>query len=489
MSQMNKDALRKFYEQIMKIFGIEMGDDEFLNIYLLDTAGNKTPVPMMVNNLPVIFPTDGVLRDGKWSDRVAFHPISESTIRGVSPVLQSTVTGFKIKVLQAICYISHYMVKLAKETKDGTVKHISPDLAKALTVLPKTIDDKSLQFINKVFAQNNDTDKSVVKVCMKRNGYIAGIEQKRTTSIYFPIYEDVCRAVEEKSSEVWGVTASRKTDVLLLKELLELILPDLDDPDRYTGGTLHTHALFLESLILAAAKVQESINNALSLLDKHIPDLMRGALTANTDFLEEIGDLKVYRNVIPPLRYNEGALEKDELDDEDAPVSERQVEEKVVKNDLPDFKAKAAESVQRANNQQARNFNTRIRNDDSLTELERRDPLRAEREYGSARRQEERDDRYRSRYDERYERRDDRFDRRRDDRYDDRRRDDRYSDRRSRYDDRDDRRSRYDDRYDDRGRGRYDDRDDRDERRPTSWSDRRDLDDRRDRSRGRSRRR
>lgn len=461
---MNKDALRKFYESFLPVIGLDIGSDDFLSTFHIDDEGNKIPIYMLVNNLPVIFPTDGVLREGKWTDRVGFHPLSESITRGISPMLISMKTAYTFKLYQSIFFIGAALIRVAKESREGTIKNLPANLVEKLGSLPKTVDAKSLAFFSKVMAAHNDTDQAVVKVCIKRNGSILGTDYKRTTSTYFPIYEQLVKAVEDKEGEFWGVTAARKSDVQLIKELLEIILPDVDDENRYAAGTFSPVAPYLDSFIRSAAKVQESLNSAMELLDKYLPSNIRSALQASTDWVEEMEDLRNLRNIIPPLKYNEGDITEEEQRERESDVTKHRPTHAEKSADIPDFSAKGNNTMKRAAEPRASTgakFGRRYV-DDTLTDEERRDPERAERRMSSSRYDDDDDYDYRR-------------DRGRDSRRDDRRRDD---DRRDRGRGRSDR-SRDDDRRSDRGRSTG-----------SSWLERtrEREDDRRSRDRGRGRR-
>lgn len=459
---MNKDALRKYYESFLPVIGLDIGDDDFLRAFTLDTEGEKIGLPMLVNNLGVIFPTDGVLREGKWTDRVGFHPLSESITRGVSPMLIACSAAARYKIYQAIFHIGANLIRVAKESHEGTIKNMPPKLVEALGTLPKTVDAKSLSFFSKVLAADNDKDRSVVKICIKRNGTILGQDYKRITSTYFPIYDQLVEAIENKESEFWGVTAARKSDIVLIKEVIEIILPDVDDENRYCSGSHVNVAPYLDSFIRSLSRVQDSLNNAMDLLGTYIPSNIHAAFHASTDFIEELGDNRDLRNIIPPLKFNEGEITEDE-------ERERETSNIVSRPErssaIPDFETKGNDRMKRASEiKPSTGGGGRRYIDNTLTEQERTDPVRAERRHSS---RDEDDDYYR---------RDDR-DRGRDrDRGSsrDRDRDDRSRSSRDRGRDRDDRGGR--DRDRDRGRDRYDDR--RDDRND-SWENR---------NRGRSRR-
>lgn len=456
---MNKDALRAYYENFLPVLGLDIGDDDFIRAFSLDTEGEKIPVTMLVNNMPVIFPTDGVLREGKWSDRVGFHPLSESITRGVSPVLISSAAALRYKIFQSIFHIGTSLIRVTKDSRDGTVKNMPANLVEALGGLPKTVDAKTLAFFAKVFAADNDKDQSTVKICIKRNGTILGQDYKRITSIYFPIYDQLVEAIEKKESEFWGVTASRKSDLNVLKEVLEIILPDIDDVNRYCAGSMVTVAPYLDSFIRAAAKVQASLNNAMDLLGTYIPSNIRAAFHASVDWIEELADPRDLRNIIPPLKFNEGEITEEEQRERETNNEVVRPKRKENSTEIPDFGTKLNNRTARASEVQAPRQNTGGRRylDNSLTDEERNDPVRAERRHSS-----DRDDEYydRNRRDSRDYRDRGRRDRDERDRRDYRDRD--YRDRDRDYRDRDRRdsrdrdyrdRGRRDDRRDDRGNG------------------------------------
>lgn len=419
---MNKDALRKFYEQMLSICGLSIGDDDFLNTFYFDEDNNPQPAPMMVNGLGVIFPTDGVLREGKWKDRVGFHPLSESGTRGASPVLLSTAASMRFKIYQSIVQMGIALLKVTRDSRDGTVKNLPANLVEVLGSLPKTVDNKTLSFFCKVMAKSNDTDQAVVKICIKRNGSIQGTEYKRTTSIYFPIYEQLLTAIEKKEGEFWGIPAARKTDLVVVKELLEILMPDISDPDRYSAGSFNAVTPYLDCFIQAAGKAQDSINYTLELLDKYIPSTIRSNLQADTTWMEEETNYRDLRKVVPPLKFNEGEITEEEEKERTSDTTRVRPIRPEKSTEIPDFGAKAANTVRRVSEQTAPRQPQGGRRyiDNSLTDEERRDPDRAERRMSSDRYHADED-----RYEYRGRRGRDDDDRRRGDRGRDSRRDDR----------------------------------------------------------------
>lgn len=432
---MNKDAIRKFYESFMPTLGLDIGNDDFIRAFTLDAEGEKIPHPILVNNLGLIFPTDGVLREGKWEDRVGFHPLSESITRGVSPVLIACQSALRYKIYQAIFHIGSNLIRVTKESHEGSIKNMPARLVEALGSLPKTVDAKSLTFFAKVFAADNDKDQAVVKICIKRNGVILGQDYKRITSIYFPIYDQLLKAIEKKENEFWGVTAARKSDLVLLKEVLEIILPDIDDENRYCAGTMVNVAPYLDAFIRSGAKVQDSLNNAMDLLNNYIPSNVRAAFHASTDWVEELEDNKGMRNIIPALRFNEGEISEEEDKERKEGIETVRPSRNDKGLDIPDFQAKASDRTRRASEIKAPQQQQGGRRyvDNSLTKEERIDPVRAEKRHSS--RYDDEDDYYRN--DNRRDSRDSRDRDRSRDRRDDNRRDSR---RDRDYDDRDDRR-------------------------------------------------
>ena len=381
---MNKDALRKFYENLLPIAGLEIGSDDFLNTFSINTDNEKEFCPMMVNNLPVIFPTDSVLREGKWKDRVGFHPLSESVTRGISPMLVSMSTAMKFKFFQAIFHIGVALINVTKESREGTVKNLPAKLVEALGPLPKTVDAKTLSFFSKVITASNETDKAVLKICIKRNGSILGTDYKRTASIYFPIYDQLVEAIAEKQTEFWGVTAARKSDLVVVKEILEIMLPDLDDENRYAVGTFASTAPYLDVFMRCAVKVQESLNNAMDILDKHIPSTLRLAFHANTEWLEEVTDLAGLRNIVPPLKFNEGEITEEEERQRETDTRPSRPAKTERSDAIPDFGAKVNNGMKRASEAKgppAKHGRRYI--DNTLTDEERRNPEMAERRMSS----------------------------------------------------------------------------------------------------------
>lgn len=484
--------LVEFYSRLLRDVGIFETEDAKLSIHDGGESGELTPVT--ISGLRLVLPTENILRNPKWNETIAFHPLSEDAISGESPVFKRLKIYMDIRLSTTMIVLMKVLLGVtADKSRHGNLDSRAISLLQSLdSVTSKAVDD--LDKLRRVLESVGE--KKLMHVRVQRSGKVKDKGYRRATLISYPILTEFDR----DDDVVFGVKFSSKKSKREIASLFKWIL-DLDDSpiDRHSKGSDAKVAPGFHSLILAYASVMTRF--------AEIFDIFSNELEAYSDFkpvlnwVDDARDLSPFNYKIPALDGNDrealadGAPKEaiaettNKVRNSSASGSNSNNREEVFTTSVTVIKDKDGDELQPlpiskgpggitkvpswSNRDDPAEREERERNRQKLnvTKDEEEEAFRRAREnFNWAQRNgnSRRDDRYRDR-----DRRDDRYDRDRDrdrDRYRDRR-----DDRRSRYDDDDDdyyyrrdrRRDRYDDDddYDDDYRDRGRSRDPRDSRR------------------------
>ena len=463
--------LVEFYSRLLRDVGIFETEGAKLSIHDGGESGELTPVT--ISGLRLVLPTEDILRNPKWNETIAFHPLSEDAISGESPVFKRLKIYMDIRLSSTMIVLMKVLLGVtADKSRHGNLDSRAIGLLQALdSVTSKAVDD--LNKLSRVL--ENVGEKKLMHIRVQRSGKVKDKGYRRATLISYPILTEFDR----DDDEVFGVKFSSKKSKREVASLFKWIL-DLDSQplDRHSMGSDEKVAPGFHSLILAYGKVMSRF--------AEIFDIFSNELEAYSDFkpklnwIDDAKNLSQFNYKIPALDGNdrealadgapkEAVVETKKVSNSSASGSKSKDREEVytttvtvIKDDelkpLPISKGPGGitkvPSWSNRDDPAEREERERNRQKSIVTKDEEEEAFRRAREnFNWAQRNgnNRRDDRYRDRRDD-YDR-----DRGRDrDRDSDR---DRRNSRRSRYDDDDDRYD--DDRYDSRRRrdDRYDDDD------------------------------
>ena len=280
------------YRAILTALGVKVNEKSMLS-YM--------DVPCMVDKKRLCLPTPDVLGASDWGNVIAFHPLAENTLRGESKVFKHLRNLTLVRLTEVCTFLMETLIRLAAETDNH--KLLTPAQVSRLSSLEKA-DNKTLDFLmelrNKIKIEG---EYRLVNIYMKRNGELDGKTYSRVAVVTFPLYDALC-STDEK---VFGVANMRKTiDRVVLRNLFELILPKIKEPNGYSYGSNSQIAPYFDALMQAYANIMRDLNPVTWEFRKYLKDTPD--LHQNLEFMECFDNLAFYRGQIPVLNGNDGEI-------------------------------------------------------------------------------------------------------------------------------------------------------------------------------------
>lgn len=247
----------------------------------------------------MVLPTQANLRKGFPEEQFPFHPLCESMTRqGTSPVIQYLQRSAKANISHAVVVLAQSLLELACDV--STHKDIPIDCNDFLVKLADCDKEKNIKTVFEKVVAAAVKKNRLVTVYLKNGGVFDGKKVNRLCVIRIPLLEDL----QTEGKDVLGVTVSKKQRKILTA-LFKLIVPFGDNPEEYSHGTTSRQAPYLQSLLIAYAKITKVLNQCinnyavpLALPIKPIPAYDPAIVDTFEKARAEVE--------IPPLRGNEG---------------------------------------------------------------------------------------------------------------------------------------------------------------------------------------
>lgn len=299
-----KTGLRNLYVAVLSAMDVQFTDD---GTAVMESVGDTLRPVVVSNDEVLVLPTDERLRSGEWTGVQPFHPLSENALRGESVVLK------KLRVLAAarLTSVTQMAVQMLCEIAADTKLHakLSPTASKFLDHATKA-DHKTIDKLKAVMDKVSITgDHRLLAFYFNRPGEQKKSSYTRSCRVDFPIFDEFAH----KEALVFGVKM-RIADKEVAKGIFEWLF-DIDNVaevdvqdlfDKYGSGTTSLTVPYFTTLMNSFVKVANQLNSKLKLFKKTHGELVQ-AMHIDTSWAEELADLSKYRDLIPPLRGNEGA--------------------------------------------------------------------------------------------------------------------------------------------------------------------------------------
>lgn len=259
-------------------------------------------LPLAVLGKRLVLPTDDFLlnkleiEDGG----VAFHPFSESVIRGESEINEWLRTRIVNKVTTLI---SIFMVKIATIAADAdAIKQLSTTQVEALSNMGDA-DSKTVDVISKLVTNIASTANSyLVHIYLRHSGKSDEKDSyKRYAKVTFPLYEELVEGKEK----ILGVTL-RVKDRKFIKALLEYIYPKISAQDGYSFGSNSPQAPYYHATINVFAKIATPISSRIHTWRKQVPQL-ESARVHTQDWLETFDAAAKASSFVKAQKHNIGS--------------------------------------------------------------------------------------------------------------------------------------------------------------------------------------
>lgn len=283
------------YKAIIEAIGLKTNEHGYIFMELGDQL-----IPCTVNaERHLVLPTQAILREGVGEDRMAFHPIAESVVRGESAVLKKLRVLVNFRLGMVISELLEQLMAIAVN-KDYHHK-LTPTQAEFLALLPEA-DAGVYKALDKVLDSTSATGANkLISVYLKRGGKLKSESYKRLAVVGFPLADEL----EKEERDIFGVKM-RVKDKASIKALFEYLLPNANLIEEYSAGSNSHTAPYFDSLMHAFIKVARRLNGVVHKFRKHLPNA--DLLKSNLDFETELQDLSKYRDLIPVLEGNDGEV-------------------------------------------------------------------------------------------------------------------------------------------------------------------------------------
>ena len=286
--------LLEFYEKLLNDANVfnDNGDG-----YLSAHHGTQV-IPLTIDKRRLVLPVDDLLREGRWDEYIAFHPMSEKANRGESPVLKAFKAYLVLRLAAPFKYLLKELMHFASSPKLHKGAKPAPKAAEYLKLL-SGVDEKAYTAVLSIIkAMDKDPNNRLVSIYLKRGG-TGDDDYIRTAVVGFPILDEF----EREDDLVFGVKMSAKTKAAV-KVLIEYILGDEDARKMYTVGTKNLDAPYFHCLISAFYKLANRFNVLLERHKKQLPDAAEAMF--GLEWATMLDELAIYRGLIPTQNGNEG---------------------------------------------------------------------------------------------------------------------------------------------------------------------------------------
>lgn len=298
---MSKPKLNTLYTSMILSLGLKV-DEETNGVYEEKVSRVKEKIvksPVTIISADGVkqkltMPAKEVLDKGLDDNMVAFHPLSESLVRGESEVLACMRHYMKDKTNVVLCTLMGTLATIASDPE--LQNNDTVDLTKAVPGTDATFAKNVMKLAGKVAKGQRLTN-----IFLKQGGLVDGKKFHRAAIVDFNVTPD-------KKRTLYGV-ALRVHDVKSLDNLVEFILPGYKD-QAYCVGSDSDIAPFFDALLKAWLGIAEMLNARIEEFEPWIDgaeDLM-----INTDWESLIGEFSAYYREILPLKGNMGTVEENE---------------------------------------------------------------------------------------------------------------------------------------------------------------------------------
>jgi hypothetical protein len=284
--------LVKLYKAILESLFVQANETGLLSW----TMGDQSK-PLMVGDRRLTLPIDEQL--GRPNPAIIlFHPLSESSTRGESKVLQKMMALVRLRLVSSLSELLQDVTNLCAD--EDRNRKLSPEASVALTCLPSA-DEKTVDAMDRILEVCATDPGKLVKIYLKRGGIYHGKKMSRVAVVSFPIYDEF----ERDDRTIFGVKL-RKNDYIGFKKLLEYLLPKIDENEGYNAGSNSMEAPYLDSLVQAYLKVARDLNRIVDVHRKHLRDAELAEIDISWE--EDARDWSYYRDEIPPLEDSMGTV-------------------------------------------------------------------------------------------------------------------------------------------------------------------------------------
>lgn len=296
MSTKTQKELIGSYKELLETLHVHTNEGSDLLSFVISTDELEHSVPLMVNDKRLALPTKEVLTSLKNGDVMAFHPLSEHTLRGESEVIKWLKENITFNVSYTL---TNLILSLSELSVNSDQQKKTTSKQSEFLKLAANANDKTHAAINKLLTKHNDR---LVNLYNKRDGVKDEETFRRLVVVNYPILEEL----EKSGTKVYDVELGSKKNKETVKAIFEYVInPQVD----YSAGSNSDVAPYFISLISYYAGYLEHLNSLVHTYRKFIPDskyLKIDNIQAFDAFMDDT-ILTKYKRSIPALEGNIGA--------------------------------------------------------------------------------------------------------------------------------------------------------------------------------------
>lgn len=288
------------YKAMLEAGGMVVNADGSVSL----RTGETTSKPMKIGGKRLIIPTTDQLNNPDWSERIAFHPLSENVVKGETAVLTRYRRVILTRMNDSIYQLMKWMIDAAASPK--THASLTPAQAGFLAVLPdiKEEDANKLTTLLENAFQANPED-FFISINVVKGGTLDGKKNVRTANVFFDFYTELTNeTVEQKSGKpskkLFGVLLSNKLHKQLVA-LVEYLIPDIKTPSVYSAGVTHLGGTFCEALMLSVEKVGKLYDNWFDVYGDKFDGVNHKFVTEWVDVIHDVSLIQKDLTKIPDL--------------------------------------------------------------------------------------------------------------------------------------------------------------------------------------------
>lgn len=382
-------------------------------------------VPITVEDKPLYLPTPELLERNKWDMIQPYHPLSENTLRGQSPVIHKLVRDLEVWTTIQLYSTVEMIIKVATtpELQTDLVAH-EPRVSEILAECGVGADEKVVKQWTTLRRQLSEAKFRPLRIYLDRKYEEGDVKFSRVAIVTKAILEDM----DVKNAKIQDISVGSKVNKATIMGILNYVLKPIEKLYGSNAMVPYYHVFLQVQRDLI--KRFNYINEAFTSRFDYIP--------VDETWFDCIDNLESFGGFIPPLPGNEGVQptresrssgynEDDMYESSTPPKREERKEEprEERREERREDRGYRGRNEERRNESRGTMSDYLSGGDRDRDRRDRYDDYDDDYGYGDRRRDRDRRDRDRGRGRDRYDDRRDRRDRRdRDrDRYDDRRSD------------------------------------------------------------------
>lgn len=299
-----QEDMLDFYRTVLLSVNVKPNEHGALDHY---TTWGSEPRPLMVDGKRLMLPTRDNMRSGD-KDMILFHPLSEATDRGESPVFHQ----LKDLVLTKIAVTLTLLMRTVLEQSMTSVEKVQLT-SKQIEFLGKVSPEHDLQLkliknVEKALitgAQTKEPQNRLCTIYIKRDAKPYGSDEKykRAAVVSFPLIREFLKEPEKVAGQTFA-GYERKA----IANVLRLLVPNADQDDYYSVFNNPTHAPTFSILMQAWQQLALQLNKSLDIFSNFLPESEQ---SINLDWFIGLNNIGRWIGIVPPQAGNEGVLREE----------------------------------------------------------------------------------------------------------------------------------------------------------------------------------